>query len=250
MTTDASSVEVRNTRPEDFAAIIELCRKVYPESAPWKPEQLGSHVQVFPEGQFVAIDRESGRLLGIAASLIVNWDDYEDRANWREFTASGMFTNHDPVGGRTLYAAEVMVDPASQGRGIGKSLYRARRQLARRLGLSRIRAGARLRGYHRFAETLTPEQYVGEVVAGRRRDATLSFQLAQGFQVFDVVGEYLSNDPESLGYAALIEWANPAVMRAPSPGRVHPAFARQLSEQAAEAAPGQDPGVARDDASR
>jgi hypothetical protein len=30
-----------------------------------------------------------------------------------------MFTDHDPVQGRTLYGAELIVDPALQGHGIG-----------------------------------------------------------------------------------------------------------------------------------
>ncbi|NJM09749.1 MAG: phosphoenolpyruvate carboxylase, partial [Bdellovibrionaceae bacterium] len=39
-------------------------------------------------------------------------------------------------------------------------------------------------------------------------DPTLSFQLGQGFSVLDVAKNYLLNDPESLGYAAVIEWLN------------------------------------------
>jgi len=51
-----------------------------------------------------------------------------------------------------------MVDPTLQGPGIGKLLYEARRALTVRLGLLRIRAGARLRGYHKYAATITPER--------------------------------------------------------------------------------------------
>ena len=79
----------------------------------------------------------------MAASLIVLWDDYDMTSSWRDFTEHGTFRNHDPKG-RTLYGAEVMVHPDEQGRGIGKKLYAARRELVRRMGLLRIRAGARL----------------------------------------------------------------------------------------------------------
>ena len=48
------------------------------------------------------------------------------------------------------------------------------------------------------------------MVAGARRDPTLSFQLARGFRVIGVVGGYLRFDPESLGKAAVIERVNPA----------------------------------------
>ena len=122
-----------------------------------------------------------------------------------------MFNNHDPQNGRTLYGAEIMVRPLRQGAGIGKKIYQARRDLAQRLGLLRIRAGARLRGYHRHAKRMSAEEYVIRVVRSELRDATLSFQLKQGFHVLAVVSGYLLHDPESLGYAAVIEWLNPLV---------------------------------------
>jgi ribosomal protein S18 acetylase RimI-like enzyme len=207
----SGAVVVRPTSEGDFDGIIALCRRIYTASEPWSRTQLRSHLAVFPEGQFVAVHPESGTVVGMAASLIILWDNYEDHMNWRDFTDAGMFTNHEPASGRTLYGAEVMVDPALQGYGIGKMLYAARRELVVRRGLLRIRAGARLRGYHRHAEAMSPEDYVREVLAGRLADGTLTFQLRQGFHVLDVVHNYLRHDPESLGYAAIIEWINSRV---------------------------------------
>jgi len=206
------SVIVRPTSGEDFGGIGTLCRAVYPESPPWTERQLTSHLEVFPDGQLVAVEPDSGRVVGMASSLIVLWDDYDIDTNWRNMTDAGMFTNHDP-GGHTLYGAEVMVDPTCQRRGIGRALYQARRDLARRLRLLRIRAGARLRGYHRHAGSLDAESYVAEVVAGRLVDPTLTFQLRQRFRVLAVVANYLGHDPESLGFAAVIEWINHDVAR-------------------------------------
>lgn len=203
----AVGVSVRNTREEDIDGITALSRRVYPATPPWSREQLTSHLRVFPEGQFVAV--EGPKIVGMAASLIVLWDDYDFDTDWRDFTAAGTFTNHDPVRGRTLYAAEVMVDPSEQGKGIGSLLYKARRELVERLGLRRIRAGARLRGYHRVASAMSAADYVRRVERGEMRDPTLSFQLGRGFRVIAVVSGYLRHDPESLGYAAVIEWVNP-----------------------------------------
>jgi GNAT superfamily N-acetyltransferase len=202
-----AALEIRNTTEADFDGVIALTRRVYPSSAPWTKQQLASHVAVFPEGQFVAI--EGDRIVGMAASLIVLWDDYQFDASWRDFTAGGLFTNHDPVRGRTLYGAEVMVDPARQGHGIGGRLYAARRELVVRLGLRRIRAGARLRGYHRVADRMTAAEYAERVSRGELQDPTLSFQLNRGFRLIAVVSAYLPHDPESLGFAALIEWVTP-----------------------------------------
>ena len=204
-----SGIRVRQRRPEDTPQVIEMFRAIYPGSPSWRPEQLASHLEVFPEGQLVA--EVDDRVVGMAASLIVLWDDYSMETSWRDFTDHGMFRNHDPERGHTLYGAEIMVHPAFQGHGIGKRLYEARRELVGRLGLLRIRAGARLAGYHRHADRLSPEDYTRRVVAGELTDPTLSFQLARGFAVIGVARDYLRHDPESLGHAAVIEWLNPKV---------------------------------------
>jgi len=203
------SVTVRQTTAKDFAGIAGLCGAIYPGSPSWTPAQLASHLEVFPEGQLVA--ELDGRIVGMAASLIVLWDDYPMDTSWRDFTANGTFRNHDPDRGRTLYGAEVMVRPAFQGKGIGKLLYQERRAIVERRGLLRIRAGARLAGYHRYVDRMTAEQYTRRVVIHELSDPTLSFQLSQGFEVIGVAANYLRSDPESLGYAAVIEWLNPAV---------------------------------------
>ncbi len=58
---------------------------------------------------------------------------------------------------------------------------------------------------------MSAEQYAIQVVQGALSDPTLTFQLRQGFEVLAVVSGYLQHDPESLGYAAVIEWMNPDV---------------------------------------
>jgi GNAT superfamily N-acetyltransferase len=208
------NVYVRETTEADFAGIRAMCQAIYPGSPCWSLEQLASHVAVFPEGQFVAVEPLAGggeSVVGMAASLIVLWDDYSMDSSWRDFTAHGMFTNHDPQRGRTIYGAEVMTHPRMQGQGVGKMLYRARRELCERLGKLRIRAGARLVGYHRYAATMSPEDYTAAVVRGELTDDTLTFQLKQGFHVLGVARNYLRHDPESQGNAAVIEWINAQV---------------------------------------
>jgi GNAT superfamily N-acetyltransferase len=207
-----SRVHVRTTEPRDIPGIIEVCSRVYPNNLPYGRDQLENHLEVFAEGQLSAVETKDGeeRVVGMAASLIVLWEDYDFELAWREFTAAGYFTNHDPHG-RTLYGAEVMVDPRTQGSGVGSLLYEARDELLRRLDLRRIRAGARLRGYHAYAGHMDAEEYVARVVLGEIRDPTLTFQLRRGFHVLAVVSGYLGNDPESLGWAALIEKLNPGL---------------------------------------
>ncbi|MGA3213694.1 MAG: GNAT family N-acetyltransferase, partial [Terriglobales bacterium] len=180
MADPTSQVSVRSLAPHYFDGITELCRRIYPDTPPWNAEQLSSHLRVFPEGQCVAVLEPGEAVVGMAASLIVDWDDYHMLDDWERFTADGMFTNHDPARGHTLYGAEVIVDPTLQHHGIGDKLYAFRRNLTESLRLRRIRAGARLRGYHACAAEVKPEEYVIEVVKAVRHDPTLSFQLQEG----------------------------------------------------------------------
>jgi len=210
---ETSHVVTRNTEPRDFDGIAELCRRIYPETPPWNATQLSSHLRLFPEGQFVAVYGAEEKVVGMCASLIVDWEEYSTLDDWERFTDDGMFTNHDPQHGRTLYGAEVIVDSALQHHGIGDKLYRARRELTESHSLLRIRAGSRLIGYSCCSARLTPEQYVVDVVEGVEHDSTLSFQLKEGFHVVAVVPHYLTDDPESMGYAAVIEWLNPLLIR-------------------------------------
>lgn len=219
-------IRVRNTHPRDFERITAISKKIYPSDEPWLPEHLAAHLDVFPEGQFVAVDADD-QVVGMAASLIVSWDDYDRLDSYNELTDRGYFNNHDPAG-RTLYGAEVMVDPDHRRRGIGSVIYEARQDLVRRLGLLRIRAGARLPGYAAVADDLSPRQYIEDVVLGQRSDPTLSFQIRHGFRVLAVIPRYLTHDPRSRNYAALIEWLNREVASPEEAERHDRAFAQPV----------------------
>lgn len=204
-----SKFEILHPRPEHFLGIQTLCRKVYPFSKPWSLDQLAAHRAYFPDGQWIVIDTGSGAIVGLAFSLIISWEDYSRQDNWQDFTSGGFFHNHNPKLGKTLYGAEVMTDPEYRGQGIGRMLYHARQEIIKKYELKRIRAGARLIGYAKYKDTMGPVDYVKKVVAKEIYDPTLSFQLSHGFKVLDVAKNYLFNDPDSLGYAAVIEWLNP-----------------------------------------
>lgn len=207
-----SEILVRHTTPSDFPGIRALGEVVYPHDAGYTDDYLQRQLDAFPEGQFVAVEIDTQRVVGMASTLIVSWEDYEFSASWTEITGGGYLTTHDPTG-RTLYAADVMVHPDFQGRGVGRQIYAVRRELATRLKMIRIRAGARLAGYQAYAGRMSPEDYTLKVVNGELRDPTLSFQLARGFHVIGVVRDYLDDDPESQNHAAFIEWINHRVAK-------------------------------------
>lgn len=200
------SILVRNATHADIPSITKLCEEVYPDTKPWNQAQLSRHLELFPEGQLVAQRIIDGEIIGYAASLIITWRDILPFASWKSVTNAGYFATHDPKNGKTLYGAEVIVSPKVRGKGVGGLLYRGRRQIVKNLGLLRIRAGARLQGYHRYARNLSAQQYLDKVISGEIIDATLTFQLKKGFRALHLIPRYIEGDPESLGFAALIEW--------------------------------------------
>ncbi|MGV8933221.1 MAG: GNAT family N-acetyltransferase [Gallionellaceae bacterium] len=201
----SQKVKVRNTLVSDIKTLIALQKRVYPSIPAWREDMLHHQLTVFPQGQMVA--EVDGQLVGAASSLVVLWDEWEVQHTWQDITSLGSFDTHNPAG-RTLYAAEVFVNPEQRGSGIGHAIYQARRRLCRQLNLKRIIACGRLPGYHRYAAQMTAELYAQKVIWGDLRDPVLSFQLREGFNYCGTVSGYIPEDHESLGYAALIVWLN------------------------------------------
>lgn len=208
--TDQGPVTLRLAALNDIPALLDLHEKCFPamaeENVVWNAGQLESHQKVFPEGQILA--EMEGRPVGAVASLIVylGTDPYRHHTE-AGITDGGYFYNHDPEGD-TLYGADVYVDPDLRGLGIGGLLYEARRQLCQHLNLKRILAGGRLHGYRKYADRISPEEYVKAVETGEIKDLVLSFQLREGFVVRKIMQNYIT-DPNSKNFATLIEWLNP-----------------------------------------
>lgn len=198
-------VTIRNLTHADIEAATDLQGRVYRSIPAFRVEQFESLLSRFPEGQFVA--ELDGRLVGMAISLVILWDDYSLHHNWASVTNNGDFDTHD-MEGRTLYGAEVCVASDTRGQGVGHRLYEARRSLCRAMNLKRIIAGGRLPGYRAHAAHMSPEEYAKRVIWGDLYDPVLRFQLDEGFDYCGIMHGYLPTDDESIGNASLIVWLN------------------------------------------
>ena len=201
---------VRNTVSEDISKIVDLQKESFPYLARygniWRPEELESHIRIFPQGQFVAVEPD-GTVVGSASSLIVTPNPKYAEHTLIEITANGMFTNHNS-NGDSLYGADISTHPKFRHEGIGKMLYDARKELTMRLNLPRMIGGGRLFNYCEYADKMSALEYAQRVIKGELRDPVLSFELDNGFKFIKILPNYL-NDIRSLNYASFIEWLNP-----------------------------------------
>lgn len=209
---DSSHVHVTNTRPEHVPALAALQHVVFPtltDEELLSEAQYHKHLEIFPEGQFVALAMIDGQEVPIGSTSTFrtnfDFDDYEH--TFLDAVAHGWLTNHDPHG-EWLYGADMNVHPAYRGLRVGRRLYEARRQLARRLNLRGEIAGALMPGYHVHNTHLTVAQYVLRVWQGVIHDPTLSMQIRNGFKVRGILYDHIS-DPRSNNAATLIVRDNP-----------------------------------------
>jgi ribosomal protein S18 acetylase RimI-like enzyme len=201
---------IRNTRLDDIEKIVKLQQDSFPILARydniWHPEELKSHLQIFPLGQLVVVE-EDGEVVGSASTLIVTLNPEYAEHTWKGITSDGMFTDHNP-NGDSLYGADISTHPKFRHEGIGSMLYGARKELVLRLGLRRMISGGRLFNYQDYADKMSAFEYANKVINGELHDPVLSFELDNGFKFIKVLPEYL-DDIRSQNYASFIEWLNP-----------------------------------------
>jgi ribosomal protein S18 acetylase RimI-like enzyme len=201
---------IRNTGPDDIEKIVKLQQESFPILARydniWHPEELKSHLQIFPQGQLVVVE-EDGEVVGSASTLIVTLNPEYAEHTWKGITSDGMFTDHNP-NGDSLYGADISTHPKFRHEGIGSMLYGARKELVLRLGLRRMISGGRLFSYQDYADKMSAFEYANKVINGELHDPVLSFELDNGFKFIKILPEYL-DDTRSQNYASFIEWLNP-----------------------------------------
>ena len=207
----SSKLVIRNARIRDVPAIAELSSRVYagtgmqgyPEGA------IRGQINNFPEGQFVILVDQV--VVGYCATFRISEKIGLKPHTWTEITGNGYASRHDPDGD-WLYGMEVIVDPENRGYRLGQRLYNERKKLCQSLGLKGIVFAGRIPTLSkRIKKYNTIENYIEVVKNKKTRDPVLSFQLQNGFEVINVLPNYLPSDQQSLGYGVHLVWRNPKV---------------------------------------
>lgn len=165
-----------------------------------------AYARVFPEGFFLCVDGD--RLAGQAGGICLDFDFDRPQHSIVEITGENQCGNHNPEGD-WYYGTDIAVRPEYRRRGIGRQFYERRKSLVIEQGKKGIVAGGHMPGFVEHKHELSAEEYVAKVSAGEIYDATLTFQIENGFEIRGVLENYI-DDEETDGWSALIVWHNPA----------------------------------------
>ncbi|MCC5875437.1 MAG: GNAT family N-acetyltransferase [Candidatus Sumerlaeia bacterium] len=199
----SNGLTVLSTNASHAGQLEELQELVFPnlsEAERFRAAHYCKHIELFPEGQFVVVDGD--RVVGMTTTLLLPFDPSHPDHTFEEVIEGGWLTSHDPAA-KWMYGADVGTHPEYRRRGIARSLYAARHDTVRRLGLRGQVTVGMLNGYGAVADRMTIDQYFEEVRAGERVDPTISAQLRVGFELGPLVKNYLS-DPTCGNAGAMI----------------------------------------------
>lgn len=205
----SQKITIRKMQKDDLEYINEILNQTYSSSSVYTSQILESQISLFPAGQFVVIFND--KVVGFCMTMIVDKRYAEIAHTWKEVTDGGYIYKHNPKGDY-LYGVDICVDLQFRGKKVGTRLYDERKKLCQSLGLLGIVFGARMPGLSKkIGQFKNPQSYLDAVSSCKIKDPTVSFQMKNGFEVKLLLPNYLKQDPESLGYAALMKWSNPFI---------------------------------------
>ncbi|NJM40585.1 MAG: GNAT family N-acetyltransferase [Anaerolineae bacterium] len=208
-----SETLIKNTQIEHLTACAELQRLCFPNLPPEElltEAHIVNHIRLFPEGQFVAIDKDTGRVVGMTAGFRTHFDFAHALTHdhcYTQATGGRWFSHHNPRG-HYYYGADMTVHPDFRGRGIARAFYDARKALCRRLNLKGQVVCGMIPGYKDYKHAMQANAYVRLVITEAVFDGTLSTQLRNDFKVRGLIANYVQDTPTH-GWAVLLEWRNP-----------------------------------------
>jgi GNAT superfamily N-acetyltransferase len=206
-------IHVVNLHPDHFSDLEEVQRLAFPTLTADElldRTKYAYHLNLFPEGQFVAIaEIRPGvwKAVGSTSTYRTNYQFGTRHYTFMESMADGWMSGHEPDG-EWLYGIDLSVHPEFRGQRIGRRLYDARHRLVTRLNLRGEIAGGMIPGYDRYRDQLSIAQYVLHVQQARLHDPTLTVQVRNGFRVRGILYDHIS-DPRSDNACTLIIRDNP-----------------------------------------
>ncbi|MEY4674691.1 MAG: hypothetical protein RL148_2475 [Planctomycetota bacterium] len=158
-----------------------------------------------------------GAVAGCHLGLLLDLQHFHVDDSGETLTAGGTFSDHEPKG-HTRSGADLMATRTTSTTGSAACSPTPCAPPCSPSGSGAWWAGSCMPGCRLHADRLDPKAYVREVVAGHVEDPVLTAHLHGGWQAAIAILGDLPHDGESRGWAAVIQWCNPAVAVPPGTG--------------------------------
>jgi predicted N-acetyltransferase YhbS len=193
--TAIKGITITAMQPHHAEQLEALQRIVFPTLAEEELLHAGQyvrHTELFPQGQFVALDGD--KVIAATSTIRYHYDEnHQEHHTFYDVMGGGWFTTHDPAG-EWLYGMDVSVHPGYRGKGIARALYKARHQTCIALGLKGQMTVGMLNGYSKVKEQMTIDAYFEKVKNHELFDPTVSVQEKIGFKIIGLIKDYLNDE--------------------------------------------------------
>jgi len=196
-------VDIRMATPDDVDGILELNERIWDEF-PATREMIAKRIEIFPEGNYIAIDPENGKIVGSLCLMFLGHGQSEFPSSWMEITGDGTIRTHNPDG-KYMYGVSLTAD---KGYSAGMKL-----QIYGWVTIIKYRRrgcylGSPIPGFAEFKQQhpdVSVEDYVFRMKGenGGPLDPELSYYHNAGFRPVRVLENY-EPDSKSLDYGVLI----------------------------------------------
>ena len=199
-------MKVRRARPEDIEGYFAVQAEEWGEAMAATRAQLKSRVATFPEGQLIG-EHEGTVVAGMSFVRLEGYD-VADGVSWADLSDDGWCKNHVPDG-PVLFGVDLSVSRFAP-RSASAVMFVAGLTLTMRLGVEALYWGSRLPRYHKYADRMSPDEYVHATNSrGRYLDPEIElYSRVPGVDVVGVVPNYFK-DWESDDFGAIFRWRNP-----------------------------------------
>jgi len=200
-------IVIRTATSADVDGVLELDHLVWVDF-PTTKEKLQRRVEIFPQGNLVAVNTATGKIVGYLCLMFLDFEPAEFPCSWNEITREGTIRTHNPEG-KYMYGVALTVHPDYSHIGAKLQIY----GWGVGLGYHRLGCylGSPIPGFAKWKEKnpeLTVEDYVyRERNNGMPLDPELAYYKRSGFNIVRILPGY-EPDPKSLDYGVLVYCSN------------------------------------------
>lgn len=196
-----TALSIQNATADHAQAMAVLQKRVFPTLSATElltADHFAEHIRLFRRGQFVAL--LNGEVIGSTSTFRTRFPNSQH--TFLEVTGNLSLSTHDESGD-WLYGFDLGVDPDFRGLGLGRLLYRARSEMALRLGLKGQVIVGMPSGFGKVMEKMSFDNYYKQIISKAVFDPTVSMQMKMGFSPCGIIPEYLE-DPKCGNFGVMM----------------------------------------------